>query len=116
VGKFPNGYEGPFPCKAKEVGNSTTAAPGDNVQPIFTLSDNTTGDTGLSGTEEDINRVTGHGEHMHMLGITPHSIDGTTDPIDAGVPSLRRTDHDIRFGESAISPMGGSEASIQLLS
>jgi hypothetical protein len=116
VGKYTNGYEGPFPCKSKEVGHSPTAAHGENVQPIFTLSEYTTGDTGFSGSGEDINRVTVHNEHMHMLGITPSPTEATVDPIDAGVPSLSRTGHDIRFGESAVSPMGGSEASIQLLS
>lgn len=65
VGKYPSGYEGPFPCKSKGVGHSSTAAHGENVRLIFTLSEYTTGDNGLSGTGEDINRVTVYDEHMH---------------------------------------------------
>jgi hypothetical protein len=112
VEKFPNGYEGPFQRKGQS--SEGTQLPLNADDPPAAQSNDYPITSAFSSA------VNQHGEppalpnesmDEQIADATRTQMDANTEP--GGLfPSLGASGSEVRFGESAISPMSGSEAGV----
>jgi hypothetical protein len=110
VRKFPNGYEGPFECKGQRAHDSVST--GEPVlkdvhgpcTPTMVVSGMT-----VDQQDEMAPNVDTYGQ---IEDYTPMETGNAADAVGMAVFSPENIGSEVRFGESAISPMGGSEADV----
>jgi hypothetical protein len=111
VRKFPNGYEGPYECKGQKAQDSVSTGEvvaNDVHRPCTPTIVGS--DMAVDQQDEMAPNADTYGQ---IGGFTPMKMDNAADSIGTLAPSPGNTGSEVRFGESAISPMGGSEAGIQ---
>lgn len=100
--KFPNGYEGPSKCKDQRAQESVSTGEVDVHSPCTP----TMVGSGMAVDQQD-EMVPNADTYGQIGGLTPMKMDNAADVSGPG-----HAGSEVRFGESAISPMGGSEAGI----
>lgn len=112
VRKFPNGYEGPFECKGQRAQDSVST--GEVVsKDVHGPCTPTMVDSGMAVDQQDEMAPNADASTYGQIGgFTPTKMDNAADAIGMVVSSSGNTGSEVRFGESAISPIGGSEVGI----
>jgi hypothetical protein len=112
VRKFRNGYEGPFECKGQRAQDSVSI--GEVVsKDVHGTCTPTMVDGGMAVDQQDeMASNADTSTHGQIGGFTSTKMDNAADAIGMVVSNPGNTESEVRFGESAISPIGGSEVGI----
>ncbi|ERF73403.1 hypothetical protein EPUS_08546 [Endocarpon pusillum Z07020] len=110
VRKFLNGYEGSFDCKGRRARDSVSLGKAVSRDVHGRCTPTTVG-SGMVVDQQD-EMVPSADPYRQIQGPTSIKMENAADAIGMAVYSPENTGSEVRFGESAISPMSGSEAGI----
>ena len=108
--KFPNGYEGPYECKGQRAQGTVSIG---EVVPDGVHGPCTPTMVSSSMAVDQQDEMAPNADTDGQIGgFAPMKMGNAADSIGAVGSSQGNIGSEVRFGESAISPMGGSEAGI----